>query len=84
MRMQINKFKSADREWYQSLPSGKGYGKWWDILFPLVASRESADLSNIVESPFYNDNQNTDLENYLGGTKNATAERKCECKPKKK
>ena len=60
----------------------KGFGKWWD--FPLVASRESAGLSNIVESPFYNDNQNNDLENYLGGTKNATAERKCECKLKEK
>ena len=60
----------------------KGYGKWWDILFPLVASRESADPSNIVEPPFYNDNQNTDPENDLGGSKNATAEKKCECKPK--
>ena len=61
----------------------KGYGKWLDILFPLVASRESADPSNIVESPFYNNNQNTDLKNDLGGSKNATAEKKCECKPKK-
>ena len=61
----------------------KSYGKWWDILFPLVASRESADPSNIVEPPFYNDNQNTDPENNLGGSKNATAEKKCECTPKK-
>ena len=61
----------------------KSYGKWWDILFPLVASRESADPSNIVKPPFYNDNQNTDPENNLGGSKNATAEKKCECKPKK-
>ena len=61
----------------------KRYGKWWDLLFPLVASRESADPSNIVEPPFYNDNQNTDPENDLGGSKNATAEKKCECKPKK-
>ena len=30
----------------------KGYGKWLNILFPLVASRESADPSNIVEPPF--------------------------------
>ena len=28
----------------------KGYGKWWDILFPLVGSRESAEPLNIVES----------------------------------
>ena len=61
----------------------KGYGNWWDILFPLVASRESADPLNIVEPPFYNDNQNTYLENDLGGSKNGTTERKCECKPKK-
>ena len=60
----------------------KGYGKWWDILFPLVTSRKPADTSNIVEQPFYNDNQNTDAENDLGGSKNATAEEKCECKPK--
>ena len=26
----------------------KGEGKRWDILFPLVASRESADPSNII------------------------------------
>ena len=53
------------------------------MLFPLVASRESADSSNIVEPPFYNDNQNTDPENSLGGSKNETAEKKGECKPKK-
>ena len=52
-------------------------------IFPLVASRESADPLNIVEPPFYNDNQNTYLENDLGGSKNGTTERKCECKPKK-
>ena len=51
----------------------KGYGKWWDIVFPLVASSESADPSNIVDPPFYNDNQNTDAENDLGDCKNATA-----------
>ena len=51
----------------------KGYGKWWDILFPLVASRESADPSNFVEPPFDIDNQNIDHEN-LGGSKNATAD----------
>ena len=28
----------------------KGYGKWWDQLFPLVASRESSDRSNKIES----------------------------------
>ena len=27
----------------------KGYGKWWDELFPLVASRESSDRSNNIE-----------------------------------
>ena len=31
-----------------------------NILFPLAASRESANPSNIVESPSYIDNQNTD------------------------
>ena len=48
----------------------KGYGKWCDILFPLVASRDSADPSNIAEPPSYNDNQNTDPENDLRGRKN--------------
>ena len=33
----------------------KCYGKWWDILFPLVASRKSADTSNIIEPPSYDD-----------------------------
>ena len=61
----------------------KSYGKWWDILFPLVGSRESADPLNIVESWFDNDNQNTDPENDLGGSKNATADKKGECKRKK-
>ena len=28
----------------------KSYGKWWNILFLLVGSRESADPLNIVES----------------------------------
>ena len=27
----------------------KGYGKWWDELFPLVASRESSYRSNKIE-----------------------------------
>ena len=62
---------------------GKGYEKWWNILFPLIESRESADPSNIVEPWVDNDNQDTDPENYLGGSKNATADNKNECKPKK-
>ena len=53
----------------------KCFEKWWDILFPfpLVASRKSADPSNIFELSFYNDNQNTDPESDLGVNKNATA-----------
>ena len=54
----------------------KCYGKWWDILFPLVGSRESAEPLNIVESRF-------DPKNDLGGSKNATADKKAECKPNK-
>ena len=61
----------------------KGSGKWWKILFPLVGSRESADPLNIVESLFDNDNQNTDPANNLGVTKNTTADKEGECKPKK-
>ena len=61
----------------------KGHEKWWDILFPLVGSRESADPSSIVQSCFDNGNQNTDPENNLGGSKNVTADKKGECKPKK-
>ena len=44
----------------------KGHGKWCDIFFPLLASRESAASSNIVERPFYNNNQNADPENDRG------------------
>ena len=71
--MQIS--KSADSEWAQR--------KWWDIFSPLVASRESADHSNIVEPSFYNDTQITDPENDLRGSRNATANKKAGCKPKK-
>ena len=60
----------------------KNYGKCRDVLYPLVASRESTDPSNIVEPSFYNGNQNTDPN--LGGSKDATVDKKCECKSKKK
>ena len=56
----------------------KGFRKWWDILFLLVGSWESADLPNVVEPSFYNDNKNNDLENDLGGSKNAIADKKSE------
>lgn len=61
----------------------KGFRKWWDILFLLVGSWESADLSNVVEPSFYNDNKNNDPENDLEGSKNAIADKKGERKPKK-
>ena len=53
----------------------KGYRKLWDILFPfpLLASRESADPSSVVEPSLYNDNQNTDPENGLGVCKNCAS-----------
>ena len=58
--------------------------KWWDIFFsfPLVASGESACNPNIVVSSLCNDSQYTDLETNLGGTKNATADKKGERNPK--
>ena len=58
--------------------------KWWDIIFPfpLVASGESACNPNIVVSSLCNDSQYTDLETNLGGTKNATADKKGERNPK--
>ena len=65
------------------LPCGKSYGKWWNILSSLVESRESAGPLNIVESCFDNGNQNTDLQNDLEGSKNATADEKGECQLKK-
>ena len=61
----------------------KGYGKWWDILFPFVGSGESAEPLNIVESWFESGSQNTDPKNDLEGSKNATADQKGECKPEK-
>ena len=48
----------------------------------LAGSREYTHHLNIAESWFDNDNQNTDLENDLGGSKNATVSKKGECKPK--
>ena len=59
----------------------KGYGIWWDILCTLAERRESADPSNNAEPWFDNDSQNTDPENYLAGSKNATADKKGKCKP---
>ena len=44
----------------------------------LAGSREYTDHLNIAESWFDNDNQNTDLENDLGGSKNATVSKKGE------
>ena len=62
----------------------KGYRKWRDILFLLVATKESEDPSNIAESLWFdNDNQNTYPENGLRGSKNATADKRGECKPTK-
>ena len=81
--MQINNASQRTASGVSRYQVEKDYGKRWEILFPLVASRESADPSNIVEPPFYNDNQNTDPKNDLGGSKNATADKKGECKPKK-
>lgn len=53
------------------------------ILFLLLGSWESADLSNVVEPSFYNDNKNNDPENDLERSKNAIADKKGERKPKK-
>ena len=61
----------------------KEYGKWWDILFAFVSSRESAVPSNYVELTFYNGNQILIPKNDLERSKNATADKKDECKPKK-
>ena len=43
----------------------KGYGKWWDILFPLVASRESSDRNNMIEPSFNTINQRVESETQL-------------------
>lgn len=53
------------------------------ILFLLLGSWESADLSNVVEPSFYNGNKNNDPENDLERSKNAIADKKGERKPKK-
>ena len=62
----------------------KVYGKLWDILFPLVDNKESADPSNFFESSFDKDNQDTEAKNDLKGNKNATADQKDKSEPKKK
>ena len=51
----------------------KGYGKWWDILFPLVASRESSDPSMLTE-PSEEDTLREDLsteDDHDTGNRNA-------------
>ena len=35
----------------------KGYGKWWHILFTLVARRQSSDPNNMIEPSFDTINQ---------------------------
>ena len=40
----------------------KVYGKWWDILFPLVASRESSDPNNMREPSFDTINHRVESE----------------------
>ena len=50
--------------------------------FSLVGSRGSTDPLNTVVSWFDNDNQNTDPENDLGGSKCANADEKGEYKSK--
>ena len=44
---------------------GKGYCKWWNELFPLVASRESSDRSNNIEPSADTD---SDQNNSFEGT----------------
>ena len=48
----------------------------------MIANRESADPSNIVEPSFSNENQNNEPENNLGNSKNVTKDKNGECKPK--
>ena len=43
----------------------KGCGKWWDELFPLVASRESSDQNNNIEPSA---NTDSDENNNFEGT----------------
>ena len=40
----------------------KGYGKWWETLFPSVASMESSDPNNIIEPSFDTINQRVESE----------------------
>ena len=47
---------------------GKGYGTWWDELFPLVGSRESSDRSNNIESSADTDSdENNSFEGTMQG-----------------
>ena len=40
----------------------KGYGKWWHILFTLVARRQSSDPNNMIEPSFDTINQRVESE----------------------
>ena len=53
------------------------------VGYPFPIGSQSADPPNIVEPSFNKDNQNTDPKNYLQECKNATVDKKGECKPKK-
>ena len=54
------------------------------FLIPIGSKWWSAYNPNIVVSSLCNDSQYTDPETNLGGTKNATAEKKGERNPKQK
>ena len=52
----------------------KGYGKWWGILFPLVASRESSGPNNMIEPSFDKINQRVESETQSNEVTNASSQ----------
>ena len=49
-------------------------GKWWDIVIPLVVSRESSDPSNIIEPSFDTINERVESETQPNEVPNVTSQ----------
>ena len=52
----------------------RGYGKWWDIRFPLVASRESSDPNNMIEPSFGTINQRVESKTQSNEVTNVSSQ----------
>ena len=52
----------------------KGYGKWWDILFPLAAIRESPEPQNVIDPSFDTINQRIESKTQANEVTNVSSQ----------